>query len=183
MSDIRRGAFDSELSIQGVTGRPRVWKLICPLIWNGTEGDTFIVPIGFVTDFATVPRFLRWLVEPYGSYTRAAVLHDWLIETRINHPDPELRVSSRDVDAIFRRVMQDLGAWGPLRWTMWAAVRLASLFSPGRRYGRDFRKDALRVLGIGLAVGPFAAIGAIPVALVLGLIRVLRTLTGNPPVR
>src|SRR5438128_934582 len=69
--------FDSELSIRGAG--PRTWELTMPLIWTGTKGDTFVVPTGFVTDFASVPRFLHWLVSPYGAYTRAAVLHDWLL--------------------------------------------------------------------------------------------------------
>lgn len=189
---VRYGAFDSELSIQAASAT--TWRLLTPLVWTGTGGDTFSVPIGFVTDFATIPRFLRWLVQPYGAYTRAAVLHDWLLvqlaEWTATHPlggqetwdTTRPPATSRDADGIFRRVMQDLGVWGPQRWTMWAAVRMASLFNHNRAYGRDFGKDALRVLGVGLLAGPFAAIGAIPVLFVLSLIRVLRAVTGSKPV-
>src|ERR1044071_7815295 len=73
----RPDAFDSRLSVQECTDD--TWRVLAPLIWTGTEGDTFTVPVGFVTDFATVPRFLIWKVRPYGPYTRAAVLHDWLL--------------------------------------------------------------------------------------------------------
>jgi hypothetical protein len=69
--------FDSDLSIQAAS--PTTWRVIAPLIWTGTQGDTYTVPVGFLTDFSTSPRFLHWLWLPYGAYTRAAVLHDWLL--------------------------------------------------------------------------------------------------------
>jgi hypothetical protein len=170
----RPGAFDSELSIQSRTAT--TWVLLCPLIWTGTQGDTFIVPLGFITDFATVPRFLHWLVLPYGAYTRAAVLHDYLIEERINHPDPAMRVTSRDVDGIFRRVMQDLGVPWAKRWVMWAAVRAAALFNPRRAYGRQFGRDAPRVLGIAVLAAPVILPGAVGVLISLGLVRIVTAL-------
>lgn len=42
-------------------------------------GDNLVtVPRGFVTDFATVPAFLRWYVNNWGMHGNAAVIHDWL---------------------------------------------------------------------------------------------------------
>jgi hypothetical protein len=168
---IRRGAFDSELSIRAVS--PTTWALTAPLVWTGTQGDTYVVPGGFVTDFATVPRFVHWLVLPYGAYTRAAVLHDYLIERRINNADPALRVTSRDTDGIFRRVMQDLGVPWAKRWLMWAAVRAASLFNPRRAYGRDLYKDAPRVLGMALLAVPVMLPGVTGVLVSLGIVRLV----------
>jgi hypothetical protein len=168
---VRAGAFDSELSIQAADGV--TWRLLAPLIWTGTQGDTYSVPLGFVTDFATVPRFLHWLVLPYGAYTRAAVLHDYLIEERINHPDPRMRVTSRDTDGIFRRVMADLGVPWAKRWIMWAAVRVASLANPRRAYGRQFGRDAPKVIGMALLAGPVMLPGAIGVLISLGIVRVV----------
>jgi hypothetical protein len=165
----QRGAFDSELSIRAVTAT--TWCLTAPLVWTGTRGDTFSIPDGFRTDFATVPRFLHWLVLPYGAYTRAAVLHDWLIETRINHPDPAQRVASRDVDGIFRRVMEDLAVPWTTRWAMWSAVRAASLFNSNRAPGRRFAADAPKVLGMALLAGPVILPGAVGVLISLGLAR------------
>ncbi len=182
--------FDSELSIQGVIGRPTQWLLTSPLIWTGTQGDTFTVPLGFQTDFASVPRILHWLILPYGAYTRAAVLHDWLLtelarwsrERRGNgtpfgdnpaNPDATLPpADSRDTDGIFRRVMQDLGVPWAKRWVMWAAVRAASLFNPDRAYGRAFHKDAPRVLVIAVVAVPFLLPGVLGVAISLAITRV-----------
>ncbi len=172
----RGNGFDSELSIQAAS--PTTWRLTSPLIWTGTKGDQFTVPIGFVTDFATVPRFLIWKTPPYGAYTRAAVLHDWLLTElatwhRQIHGGKRAGeewgdgfappADSRDCDGIFRRVMEDLKVPWLTRWEMWAAVRLASCFSDQRSYGRRFWLDAPRVFAVAvLSVVP-TLIGAVPV--------------------
>ena len=196
-----RGAFDSELSVTG--DGPRTWKLLAPLIWTGTKGDTFTVPVGFVTPFATVARFLHWLVSPYGAYTRAAVLHDWLLvelaawQRAIDDVRSSERAylpqqppaNSRDADGVFRKVMEDLGVDWATRWSMWAAVRVAALFNSRRSYGRGLVKDAPRVLGMTLLVLPFALPGTVGVLLSLGLVggislarRLIRGKTPEEPV-
>lgn len=178
-----RAAFDSELHI--AAAGPVTWGLTAPLIWTGTKGDSFVVPTGFVTDFATVPRMLVWKTLPYGPYTRAAVLHDWLLTRlaewseqwgtpagrdpanpdRVNWPP----ANSRDCDGIFRRVMEDLGVPWLTRWQMWAAVRLAACFNSRRAYGRQFAKDAPAVLGLLVLSVPFVLPGLIGVCISLAL--------------
>lgn len=184
MTDRPATGFDSELSIRAVTAT--TWSLLAPLIWTGTKGQTFNVPVGFVTDFATVPRCLVWKTLPYGPYTRAAVLHDWLLTELAAHDlrwqgrradgvqpggafKDEPPANSRDCDGIFRRVMEDLGVSWLTRWQMWAAVRVAALFNPRRAYGRDFGQDAPRVLGILLLTAPFLLPGLLGVLISLTL--------------
>lgn len=177
----RGNGFDSELSIRAVSAT--TWSLLAPLIWTGTKGDTFIVPVGFVTDFATVPRFLHWLISPYGAYTRAAVLHDWLlvelarwqaVTDSLGHiPQARPPTISRDADGIFRRIMEDLGVPWAKRWTMWAAVRIAALFSHRRAYGRLFGRDAARVAGIAVLATPVVLPGVVGVLISLGLTRII----------
>lgn len=187
-----RGSFDSELSIRSVG--PITWSLLAPLIWTGTRGDTFTVPVGFTTDFATVPRFLHWLVSPYGAYTRAAVLHDWLLVELAQWTDArkfadaanghlvepiamaEPPANSRDTDGIFRRVMEDLGVPWSKRWAMWTAVRWASLFNSRRAYGRQLGKDLPAMLGVSVLVLPVALPGALGVLLSLGTIGIFTKL-------
>jgi Protein of unknown function (DUF1353) len=171
--------FDCELSIRAKTAT--TWELTAPLTWTGRLGDVFTVPVGYVTDFASVPRPLHWLISPYGAYTRAAVVHDYLITDRINHPDPALRVTSMDTDNIFRVIMADLGVPWAKRWTMWAAVRAASLGNPRRAYGRQFLRDAPRVLAIGLAAVPVIAPGVIGVLLSLGMVRLVTWIRSPEP--
>jgi Protein of unknown function (DUF1353) len=95
------------------------WRLLEPVVYEG-KLDTFTVPSGFKTDLASVPRAFTWLIPRYGAYTRAAVLHDFLCETK--------PINRSDADGMFRRVMRELGVPFVRRWMMWAAVRLGSGF-------------------------------------------------------
>lgn len=45
-------------------------------IKDSTESIT--VPVGFMTDFASVPFLLRGLIPRWGKHGKAAVIHDWL---------------------------------------------------------------------------------------------------------
>lgn len=181
-----RPGFNSQLNL--VADGPTTWALTVPLVWTGTKGDAFVVPAGFVTDFATVPRFLHWEVSPYGAYTRAAVLHDWLLvelakwqELRWSGPVESWSgwkppATSRDCDGIFRRVMEDLGVPWAKRWTMWTAVRWASLFNSRRAYGRRIGRDLPAMLGMTLLALPVSLPGAFGVLISLGLLKVVNML-------
>jgi len=185
--------FDSDLSIQAASAT--TWRVIAPLIWTGTQGDTFTVPVGFVTDFATSPRFLHWLWLPYGAYTRAAVLHDYLLEDLAawERDGRSLRdeagrtidggplANSRDIDGVFRRAMKDLGVPWSKRWLGWTAVRWGALFNRRRAYGRGFARDLPKVLGMSLLALPVILPGAAGVLVSLAFVRVITW--ARPPVQ
>lgn len=73
----------------------KTWRLLEPLRYEANR-ECFLVPTGSVTDFASVPRPLTWLVPTYGRYTRCAVLHDFLCEAAKTK-----RFSRYDADGIF----------------------------------------------------------------------------------
>ncbi|MGW4773745.1 DUF1353 domain-containing protein [Nocardia sp. NPDC004278] len=93
------------------------WRVVEPLVYHGATAE-FVIPAGFRTDFASVPRALVWLVPRYGIYTRAAILHDYLRSSNA--------VSVADADGIFRRCLREFRVSIPRRYMMWAAVRLGS---------------------------------------------------------
>jgi hypothetical protein len=93
------------------------WRVVEPLVYHGAT-EEFVIPAGFRTDFASVPRALVWLVPRYGVYTRAAILHDYLRSSNV--------VSTADADGIFRRCLREFRVSVPRRYMMWAAVRLDS---------------------------------------------------------
>jgi hypothetical protein len=97
------------------------WRLLRPLVYQGAR-DTFEVPAGFRTDFASVPHALTWLVPRTGRHNRAAVLHDFL--TRPG-PDGVPPVSRLDADRIFLRVLRELGVPRTRRRLMYLGVRAA----------------------------------------------------------
>lgn len=71
------------------------YQLQEPLCFFDGDKD-YIVPTGFITDFATVPKCLQWLYKPNGKYTRSAVLHDYLYITPMNR---------KEADKIFHKAM------------------------------------------------------------------------------
>lgn len=119
----------------------RNWRLLEPLCYAGKE-DRFLVPEGYVTDFASVPRITAWLVPTYGRYTPAAILHDYLLTDALAIG----RITSNDADGLFRRAMRELGVPPVKRWLMWTGVRWGALFNARRRPG--WGRSALGVLAI-----------------------------------
>lgn len=81
----------------------------------GSTNEKIVVPMGFVTDFASIPKPL-WSFNwgPHGQYSRAAVVHDFLYWSQGCTRDQadrllviamkESRVSSFDEWAIFKGV-------------------------------------------------------------------------------
>lgn len=102
------------------------FTLVQGVIYQGRR-DCYRIPAGFVTDLASVPQALQWLVDDHGTYTRAAILHDYLWG---EHRAGRL-VSRRDADGLFRRVMREEGTPLLQRWLMWAAVRIGDGFEGG----------------------------------------------------
>ncbi|HSW80190.1 MAG TPA: DUF1353 domain-containing protein [Candidatus Saccharimonadales bacterium] len=96
---------------------PEKWELLEPIEYQGRK-EKFYVHTGFKTDLASVPRIFTWLVPRYGKYTKAAIVHDFLCETK--------PVNRADADGLFRRMMRELNVPFLLRWMMWAAVRAGS---------------------------------------------------------
>ncbi len=85
-----------------------------------TFGLEITVPAGFVTDFASVPRFLWFIFPPMGTYNPATVLHDYLCKME-GYP----RFMA---DAIFREAMRELGVPWWRRVAMYLGVRAYSIF-------------------------------------------------------
>jgi hypothetical protein len=140
------------------------WELLEPLAYLGRT-DRFVVPQGFVTDFASVPRPLTWLIPRYGRYTKAAILHDWLCRRCAAG-----EFSWVDADGIFRRVLHEQGVPLLRRWTMWTAVRLHSIVrGDPRTLWTQGAGDAIRLVLLTIASAVFLVVPFLVVTLWLGL--------------
>lgn len=84
------------------------------------------VPVGFKTDLASIPRPLWFIVPPDGSYTPAAVVHDYLYR----HPLTDRATTDR----IFLEAMKHCGTWKIVRGGIYATVRAFGwMFFKGRK--------------------------------------------------
>jgi len=127
------------------------WQLCHALQYQGKR-QSFLIPAGYVTDFATVPWFVQWFIPRTGVWTLAAVLHDWLI----THGIPAGLITSSDCDGLFRRVLREEGTDVLRRWLMWTGVRWGALSSATRRPGWLNWRDTPAVLVISAGVlAPF----------------------------
>ena len=81
-----------------------------------------------LTDLASIPRFLRWLVNTYGAHTLAAIIHDKLITDKANTGALHSDVVS---DRFFREMLHACRMPWLLRWTMWTAVALRTRWKAG----------------------------------------------------
>lgn len=92
----------------------------------------YVVPAGYVTDFASVPRLLWWFTPKSGPWNKAAIVHDWLITNGLLG---EIDITSPKVDAEFREALKVCGVGWIRRWLMWTGVRWAAVANHVRRSG------------------------------------------------
>lgn len=97
------------------------WRLAAPLVyWSALIGRV-VVPAGFDTDFASVPRLpLAFLFFGDRAHT-AAVIHDYLC--RVDYP--ACRISWKLAADVFLEAMKAEGVPMWQRWPMYSAVRFA----------------------------------------------------------
>ena len=97
-----------------------VHKLLKGLVWQKSPGFQIIIPEGFETDLASVPRvpivFMLWGDRAH----REAVLHDYLYRT-----DAIPLLEKEDADWMFREAMIGQGCSWFTYQPMYLAVRAA----------------------------------------------------------
>ena len=79
-----------------------------------------VAPQRYVTDFASIPGWARWLIAPFGKHAEAAVIHDWLYAVGKSGNTAE----RKRADDLFRVALRDLGVNVFIRNVMHRAVRL-----------------------------------------------------------
>ena len=91
------------------------FKLIRPFVVRFGEGaDSLVVTAGFVSDLASIPQVAQSLISKLGPHIRAAIVHDYLYWTQ--------GCSRHEADAIFSKMMKDLGVPSLTRWALSFAV-------------------------------------------------------------
>jgi len=84
------------------------------LINNGKQGillkkigfENFVVPKGFMSDFATIPRIFWCIYPPLGAgrgknYAKACILHDYLYSKECDY-----LLTRKECDLVFKRCMK-----------------------------------------------------------------------------
>jgi len=75
----------------------RRWALDSIFGFSSRSGVVVQIPIGFTSDFASIPRILWSIAPPIGQYSAAAWIHDWLYWVQVT--------TRTEADAIFNEAM------------------------------------------------------------------------------
>ena len=85
-----------------------------------TSKGQFIIPAGFETDLASIPRIFRWVVSPTDWFILVpAIFHDWVLREKL--------FTRKTADYLFLEKMRDFGG-GAGRFLPFLAVRAWSKF-------------------------------------------------------
>lgn len=110
-----------------------IYLLLLPLIYEDEAGMRIVVPAGFQTDLASVPR----LPIVYGIWGdrahREAVLHDYAYRK-----DAEPKLSFMRANTLFLEAMCSRGVKDSIRWPMFLAV-CACGYSSYNRYNINYQ--------------------------------------------
>lgn len=120
-------AYRSKLIVEADGGLP--YTLFAPLVYDSAHlNRTVIVPTGFRTDLASIPRVLWSILPPFGSYSDAAVVHDFLYQFN--------GIDRHDADQVLNEAMEvcQVGRWK--RWTIYSGVVLGGWVT-WRRYRKE----------------------------------------------
>jgi hypothetical protein len=136
-------AFTGVLTITEYHAAEYLWAIEQPLIYEVGElgsGQIITVPPGYITDGASIPRYLWVFLPSWGKYSRAAVVHDFLctlLDRGVPHPQAPTR---RDADVVFYEAMGVCKVSLPVRLILWAGVRLGAILPghpPNYRYDEE----------------------------------------------
>lgn len=152
--------FRTTLSVVHLDGNR--WELTNPFVWEG-KWDYFVIRTGFETDFASIPKPVRWLLDSSGGNSEAAVLHDAAWRASKVKPDP--KVDPWHADGIFRAALRDTGTPALTRGLMWGAVRFGAIVSG--RFGKLGPSVPVKILQLAGVVVLFGVAGAVPTAVAL----------------
>jgi hypothetical protein len=99
-----------------------------------TQGTHVAVPVGFLTDFASIPRPFRNLFSMTGENVEAAILHDYLYH-KAGRLDDGFVYKRKWADKAFLKEMESLGVGWIQRKLMYRAVRVGGWTHGGWRNG------------------------------------------------
>lgn len=128
-------AFWTPLILEDDNGLP--YTLHDPLVYVSDRLHCrILVPAGFKTDLASIPRGLWNVLPKSGPYDKAAVIHDYLYQTggrELVLPGKPVGqcIDRGDADGVLKEAMEVCGVGGFRRFTIWSGVRIGGWKSWG----------------------------------------------------
>lgn len=111
-------AFPNNLDAEYIDGEN--WKLINDFSYIDRDDGEILVPSGFITDFASIPKIFWSAFGAPSNYAPSATIHDYICRNKI--------FDRKKCDKIFYRAMIDSYVNYITAVTFYSAVRLYSNF-------------------------------------------------------
>ena len=124
----------AQFSDAGMRGDCRIFRLTSYFRYYSKQ-RTIIIPEGFYTDGASVPRIFWNIFSPFGEYFSAALVHDFLYSK--DSTDLFFIQERKTADLIFLQAMEDIGVSWLTRHTIYRAVRLGGWRSYKKKFSAD----------------------------------------------
>ena len=96
----------------------KYWEVLEEYSYETSKG-LIVVPKGFKTDYASVPKIFRNIINTYGKHGRAAVVHDWLYSSEC-----EIDITRPEAAKIFLEIMVEWDVKKYKRLLMYWLVRI-----------------------------------------------------------
>jgi len=93
-----------------------------------------VIPTGFLSDGASIPRIFWNIFSPFGLYLKAALIHDFLYS---KDSDEIFKCDRSTADLIFKEAMFNLGIGWVKRETIYRAVRLGGWMSYKKKFSHE----------------------------------------------
>ena len=83
------------------------------------NGDKYVVPAGFRTDFASIPQIFHSIISKLGPQNKAAVVHDYLYSKSSHYTK-----TRKQADQVFLHILLEQGVCCLKAKAMYRAVRM-----------------------------------------------------------
>lgn len=134
--------FTGELNLVSLDADCIEWRLDSDFSYEVGElgsGQIILVQKGFITDGASIPRFLQWALPAWAKWSRAAIIHDKICRdlNQIGYfaiPNWGISRKRKIADEIFYEAMLVSGVSRFVATLLWLGVRAADKFPVLQRF-------------------------------------------------
>lgn len=113
-------------------------RLLQRLTYLTLDGWLIEATAGFLTDFASIPWLIWFLIPPRGKFNRPGVIHDFLYRFAPTDPKTGVACTQARADAIIREACENCDVRFTRRWAIWAGLRLGGWWT-WRKYRKADR--------------------------------------------
>jgi hypothetical protein len=124
----------AQFSDAGMRGDSRIFRLTAAFRYRSSVG-TIVIPKGFCTDGASVPRIFWSLLDPWSNFFSSAIVHDFLYSKDSDFFFP--LTDRKEADRIFKEAMFNAGVGWLTRHTVHSAVRLGGWASYKKKHSHE----------------------------------------------